>query len=157
MNLNTVLNCTDAPQPCQFCGETIPPNSDHECNQEKQRSMTPHERAKTVVADLRTLFGAQFAPGDSEFAIYTITTALQSQSNQDELRHREQQSALRTLLAGALREKDAAQAREARLTVELRGVRNQLKSVQGALSDEDFLAARSMLAAVVRRLEGGRV
>lgn len=28
---NIVLNCTDEPQECEYCGEAIPPNSDHEC------------------------------------------------------------------------------------------------------------------------------
>jgi hypothetical protein len=29
--LNIVLNCTDGPEICQFCGAEIPSNDDHEC------------------------------------------------------------------------------------------------------------------------------
>lgn len=40
---NIVLNCTDSPQPCEYCAAEIPPNSDHACA--GQKSLTRAELA----------------------------------------------------------------------------------------------------------------
>lgn len=56
---HTVLNCTDSPQPCEYCGATVPPNSDHGCpdlemGHPTAKPMSPHERAVEVVVSSET-------------------------------------------------------------------------------------------------------
>lgn len=118
----TVLNCTDSPQPCESCGATVPPNSDHECEMmpAMPENLTPRERAEQIVNQLYV----QLAQWRKSLLIADITTALQAQSNADEMRHREKQGALRTLLAEQAKRADAALAREAAL-------RRALEEIQG--------------------------
>jgi hypothetical protein len=75
--------------------------------------MTPHERAKLIVHGWYC--DEPEIPRVAAVEINDITTAIQAQSNEDELRHREQQAALRTLLAAALKAKDMVEAQAAEL------------------------------------------
>ena len=70
--------------------------------------MTPHERATETAKSLAKQTGIRDFDDPSVEAILAgaITTAFQAQSNEDEMRHREKQGALRDLLAKTLAEND---------------------------------------------------
>ena len=106
---HTVLNCTDDPQPCEYCGATVPPNSDHECEERPAMTdnLTPFERAVEVVKSPEVCPWLNLK--QEQALINEVTTALQAQSNADEARHREKQQALRNLLAQQTQRADAAE------------------------------------------------
>jgi hypothetical protein len=94
--------------------------------------MTPYERASELISAWKR-GDACGEPG----LVTLVTTALQAQSNEDELRHREKQQALRDLLAeqakradAALAERDALRASESRLREALEKCRARLDYLQ---------------------------
>lgn len=92
--------------------------------------MSPHQRVEKILLP----FVATMPLPTASKLRRLFTTALQSQSNADEARHREQQAALRTLLAEALLQKDA------------------VERTLGAKLDE-ALAAKDAAVSAVSRLE----